>query len=639
MTSTYVNDLRLNEMATGDQSGSWGTVTNLNLELIGDAFGYGTRAIANASSDNITIADGTADADRAMYLKLTGGGQACTVTLLPNTVSKVWMMENGTSAALTFTQGSGANVIIPAGDTKIIASDGAGSGAVVYDVFASLSVVDLKVQDDLTVTDDMTVGGTLGVTGIATFTDDIIIGNGKTIGSAGDPDAIAISSGGVISVSATTASTSSTTGALTVGGGLGVAADLFVGDDFDVAGDAVIDGTTLATGILTATAKTVFNGGFGLPDSQKATFGGTGTGDLQIFHDGSNSYVADEGTGLLVLKTNGNAISLQKGDTETMALFAVDGAATLYHDNDAKIATKATGVTVTGEMASNTITTVSGAVIGSTLSVGGTLSSGYNASITGGVPLNTVVTSTVSTIAYGGLGVTRNHTGVGQGTGIGFTMNSADGTNREYAYIGTIIESNADGGAQDGSIGLFPVLNNARAQRFTVKSSGDCQINDGNLVVADGHGIDFSATGDGGVTTTSELLDDYEEGTWTPTFTGSGATGVFGYSTQNGYYEKVGNICHAHGFLVCNSVTSNFSGVLRISGLPFTDQNLTNNYSSVNIGYSTSWATAAPQAGHTEPNQTYAILKYYGTAGNTSDLTAGIAASDGIIFSITYRTA
>ena len=165
MTSTYVNDLRLNEMATGDQSGSWGTVTNLNLELIGDAFGYGTRAIANASSDNITIADGTADADRAMYLKLTGGGQACTVTLLPNTVSKVWMMENGTSAALTFTQGSGANVIIPAGDTKIIASDGAGSGAVVYDVFASLSVVDLKVQDDLTVAGDIDLEGSIDVNG------------------------------------------------------------------------------------------------------------------------------------------------------------------------------------------------------------------------------------------------------------------------------------------------------------------------------------------------------------------------------------------------------------------------------------------------------------------------------------------
>ena len=140
MASTYVNNLRLNEMATGDGSGTWGTTTNLNLSLIGQALGYGTRAIADASTDNITIADGASDSDRAMYLKLTGGGQACTVSLLPNTASKVWMMENATSYTLTFTCGSGANVAILAGETKIIATDGAGSGGVVYDVLTDTNL-------------------------------------------------------------------------------------------------------------------------------------------------------------------------------------------------------------------------------------------------------------------------------------------------------------------------------------------------------------------------------------------------------------------------------------------------------------------------------------------------------------------
>ena len=140
MASTYVNNLRLNEMATGDGSGTWGTTTNTNLELIGQALGYGTRAIADASTDNITIADGASDSDRAMYLKLTGGGQACTVSLLPNTASKVWMMENATSYTLTFTCGSGANVAILAGETKIIATDGAGSGGVVYDVLTDTNL-------------------------------------------------------------------------------------------------------------------------------------------------------------------------------------------------------------------------------------------------------------------------------------------------------------------------------------------------------------------------------------------------------------------------------------------------------------------------------------------------------------------
>jgi hypothetical protein len=198
------------------------------------------------------------------------------------------------------------------------------------------------------------------------------------------------------------------------------------------------------------------------------------------------------------------------------------------------------------------------------------------------------------------------------------------------------------GDASQGEISMatnHPLLlytNNDPAKGVEIQVDGDLNIKDGNLVVANGHGIDFSATSGTG---TSELLDDYEEGTWAPTFAGSGATGVFGYSTQNGYYEKIGKLCHVHGYLVCNSVTSNYTGVLRIAGLPFTNQNTTNNYSTVHIGYSASWATAAPQAGHTEPSTTYAVLKYYGTNGNAGDITAGIAASDAIIFSITYRTA
>ena len=130
MASTYVNDLRLNEMATGDQSGAWGAVTNLNLEMIAEAFAYGTEAIANASTHTVTIPDGAKGDERRFYLKCTGGGQACTVTLAPNTVSKVWMIENATSYTLTFTQGSGANVAVLAGQVKMIATDGAGSGAV-----------------------------------------------------------------------------------------------------------------------------------------------------------------------------------------------------------------------------------------------------------------------------------------------------------------------------------------------------------------------------------------------------------------------------------------------------------------------------------------------------------------------------
>ena len=179
MASTYVNDLRLEEMANGENSGTWGTKTNVNLELIGEALGFGTRAIANASTDNITIADGTSDADRAMFLNLTGGGQACTVTLLPNTSSKVWIMSNATSYALTFTQGSGANAIIAAGQTKVIATDGAGSGAVVYELGALTLNGDVTSAGTFNPLGD-TAAGDLAAVGYTSVLGAILTGQGST---------------------------------------------------------------------------------------------------------------------------------------------------------------------------------------------------------------------------------------------------------------------------------------------------------------------------------------------------------------------------------------------------------------------------------------------------------------------------
>ena len=138
--ATYVNDLRLKEIATGDESGTWGASVNTQYELIAEAMGAGTEAIANASTHTITMADGATDGFRCTFLRLTGGGQACTVTLAPNTVSHTWIIRNATSYALTFTQGSGANVIIAAGQAKIVSTDGAGSGAIVYECLEDLEL-------------------------------------------------------------------------------------------------------------------------------------------------------------------------------------------------------------------------------------------------------------------------------------------------------------------------------------------------------------------------------------------------------------------------------------------------------------------------------------------------------------------
>ena len=112
-----------------------------------------------------------------MYLKYTGTlDSACTITIAPNTMKRMQFIENGTSGSqnIIISQGSGANITIPPGDVKAVYLDGAGSGAAVVDAFASLSVVDLKVQDDLTVTDDASVGGTLTATDLLIDTDVIV---------------------------------------------------------------------------------------------------------------------------------------------------------------------------------------------------------------------------------------------------------------------------------------------------------------------------------------------------------------------------------------------------------------------------------------------------------------------------------
>ncbi len=188
MASTYVNDLRLEEIGTGEASGTWGTKTNVNLELIGEAFSYGSEAIADASTHTITIADGESDQARSLYLKCTGGGQACTVTLAPNTVSKVWLIENATSATLTFSQGTGANVAVAAGEVKMIATDGQGSGAVVYDLLTDVNLAGTTALATLK----------LGGTTVTSTGAELNLVDGSSAGTIVNSKAVIYSSGGQV---------------------------------------------------------------------------------------------------------------------------------------------------------------------------------------------------------------------------------------------------------------------------------------------------------------------------------------------------------------------------------------------------------------------------------------------------------
>ena len=315
--ATYVNDLRLKEIATGDESGTWGASTNTNLELIAEAFSFGTEAITtNADTHTTTIADGSTDPGRSIYLKYTGTlDSACTITIGPNTVSKLWFIENGTSGSqnIIISQGSGANVTIPAGHVKAVYSDGAGSGAAIVDAFTNLNlggtttVDDLTISDDLTVTDDMTIGGTLGVTGIVTLTDDLIIGDGKTIGSASDVDAMTIASNGQVTFSQT-----------------------LIGTALDISGDIDVDGTTNLDAVDIDGAVDM---------ASTLTVGGNVSitaGTLSITADGNNAATLTEsGAGTLEITTSDDFRIDAAGDITLDA----DGGDVRFKDNATTIGT------------------------------------------------------------------------------------------------------------------------------------------------------------------------------------------------------------------------------------------------------------------------------------------------------------
>ena len=128
-------------------------------------------------------------------------------------------------------------------------------------------------------------------------------------------------------------------------------------------------------------------------------------------------------------------------------------------------------------------------------------------------------------------------------------------------------------GSTGGSTHRFRIYDNTNGKEpFYIEGSSGTNtqhvhVNSGNLVFdSSGTGIDFSATGDGAGTDSSELLDDYEEGTWTASVTGGSIT------TNSAHYTKIGNLVTWYLYAVVTN-TANDAGQFRIYGLPYTVKN------------------------------------------------------------------
>ena len=107
-----------------------------------------------------------------------------------------------------------------------------------------------------------------------------------------------------------------------------------------------------------------------------------------------------------------------------------------------------------------------------------------------------------------------------------------------------------------------------------------------NIVMGNGYGIDFSATADSSGTMSNELFDDYEEGTFSCTLTGSSSNPSYTTSSNNGHYVRVGNLVSLYFLMVVNGVSSQGSGNWQVEGIPFSHSNSVNSYRSNGIiGY------------------------------------------------------
>ena len=152
MPSTYTSNGGIEKIGLGEKAGAWGTTTNTNFDII-DRLINGVGSITlTGTTTTLTTSDGSLS--EGMYKVLVLGGSPSgtnTITISPNDADKLYFVKNGTSQTATFTQGSGANVSVLAGDSAIIFADGAGSGAAVTDLTSGLKVKGIKTSgsDDI----------------------------------------------------------------------------------------------------------------------------------------------------------------------------------------------------------------------------------------------------------------------------------------------------------------------------------------------------------------------------------------------------------------------------------------------------------------------------------------------------------
>ena len=146
MPSTYTTNAGIELPANGEQSATWGNTVNENMTII-DRLTNGVGSISlSGVTHTLTTSDGAVSDGHYKVLVLGGSPSGTnTVTISPNDAQHIYIIKNNTGQTALFTQGTGTNVSVLNGTSKIIYADGAGNGASVVDLTGSLDLGSLIV--------------------------------------------------------------------------------------------------------------------------------------------------------------------------------------------------------------------------------------------------------------------------------------------------------------------------------------------------------------------------------------------------------------------------------------------------------------------------------------------------------------
>jgi len=187
MASTYTTNTGIELITTGEQSGTWGDTTNVNLQII-DRLTNGVGSITlSGTTHTLTTSDGVLS--EGQYGVLVFGGSPTgtnTVTISPNNQQKIYIVKNSSGQSVTLTQGSGGDVTVADGDKAIVYADGGGSGAAVVDLlFLALDAngdlgLDAQIQAASYIETVATVTGTTPSLDLSTANSFTITTSGNT---------------------------------------------------------------------------------------------------------------------------------------------------------------------------------------------------------------------------------------------------------------------------------------------------------------------------------------------------------------------------------------------------------------------------------------------------------------------------